>query len=473
MSNYKRKTLVPHDTDVRSIREQVVEVGGILRNAQEVPISGSGGAVDSVNGQMGDVVLVKADLGLANVDNTSDLNKPVSLATQAALSSKADLSYISSLSGSLESAISDIEDFKPADTWYVDGINGIDIGNDSFGSFNNPYKTIGAALSGIGSDPLQKIFILAIDSSAQAENITITQSDLIIQGIGGLYSHAYTLNAHITISGATRLQLKDLHINGTTSGVPTIQDLDTSGTHIFDNVTITHDIPSQYGYITNSGGTNARGANFSFCDMSAVKVDIQENTFDSTYNFINCANNDIEVSPGNFVFYKDSRIAGPFLHTGGVLVIQRVTTVRTATGTSGSPAISSSADAGVLSISDVSLIQPDASFGHIDKTGACPYAIGRCGRDPTLDILTGFRFFPESSIDISASYTPNNYSTSDEFLPSHLVGIDTALGLKANLVGVPATASSPGNLGDYSVDGSYVYFCIATDTWVRATVGGW
>jgi len=48
-------------------------------------------AVTSVNGQQGTVVLGAADIGLNNVDNTSDLNKPISIATQAALDDKADL----------------------------------------------------------------------------------------------------------------------------------------------------------------------------------------------------------------------------------------------------------------------------------------------------------------------------------------------------------------------------------------------
>jgi hypothetical protein len=46
--------------------------------------------VQSVNGQTGIVVLDKTSVGLANVDNTSDLNKPISTATQAALDLKAD-----------------------------------------------------------------------------------------------------------------------------------------------------------------------------------------------------------------------------------------------------------------------------------------------------------------------------------------------------------------------------------------------
>ena len=46
---------------------------------------GGGGSVSSVNGQSGIVVLTQSDIGLGNVDNTSDANKPISTATQSAL----------------------------------------------------------------------------------------------------------------------------------------------------------------------------------------------------------------------------------------------------------------------------------------------------------------------------------------------------------------------------------------------------
>jgi hypothetical protein len=49
------------------------------------------GAVDSVAGKTGVVTLVKADVGLGNVDNTSDLNKIISTATQTELDLKANL----------------------------------------------------------------------------------------------------------------------------------------------------------------------------------------------------------------------------------------------------------------------------------------------------------------------------------------------------------------------------------------------
>ena len=55
--------------------------------------TGAGGGVASFNGRTGKVVpangdYTKAQVGLSNVDNTSDANKPISNATQAALNDK-------------------------------------------------------------------------------------------------------------------------------------------------------------------------------------------------------------------------------------------------------------------------------------------------------------------------------------------------------------------------------------------------
>jgi len=60
------------------------------------------GDVSSVAGQVGTVVLTKNDVGLGNVDNTSDVNKPVSTAQQTALNlrllASANLSDLASAS---------------------------------------------------------------------------------------------------------------------------------------------------------------------------------------------------------------------------------------------------------------------------------------------------------------------------------------------------------------------------------------
>lgn len=51
------------------------------------------GGVSSVAGRTGDVTLTKTDVGLNNVDDTSDVNKPISTATQTALSGKANTTH--------------------------------------------------------------------------------------------------------------------------------------------------------------------------------------------------------------------------------------------------------------------------------------------------------------------------------------------------------------------------------------------
>lgn len=64
---------------------------GTLADWKEI---GAVGEVQSVAGKTGVVTLVKADVGLGNVDNTSDLNKPISTATQAALDLKANAANV-------------------------------------------------------------------------------------------------------------------------------------------------------------------------------------------------------------------------------------------------------------------------------------------------------------------------------------------------------------------------------------------
>lgn len=55
--------------------------------------SGTASATTYLRGDSSWQVLDKAAVGLANVDNTADLNKPVSTATQTALDGKADVGH--------------------------------------------------------------------------------------------------------------------------------------------------------------------------------------------------------------------------------------------------------------------------------------------------------------------------------------------------------------------------------------------
>lgn len=75
-------------------------------------------SVTSVAGRTGDVTLTKTDVGLSNVDNTSDLAKPVSTATQTALNAKAPLAS-PAFTGTATAAILDAATLR---------IGGVDVG---------------------------------------------------------------------------------------------------------------------------------------------------------------------------------------------------------------------------------------------------------------------------------------------------------------------------------------------------------
>jgi hypothetical protein len=68
--------------------------------------------VVSVAGKVGVVTLIKADVGLPNVDNTSDLNKPISTLTQSALDLKSDVSHNHNLNNLIEKSYNNLDD-KP------------------------------------------------------------------------------------------------------------------------------------------------------------------------------------------------------------------------------------------------------------------------------------------------------------------------------------------------------------------------
>lgn len=86
--------------------------------ALEGGAGGGGGAVSSVQGRTGAVVVTKADVGLGNADNTSDVAKPVSQATQAALNAKVSGTGVSALWKGTRAAYDAIAS-KSATTIYV------------------------------------------------------------------------------------------------------------------------------------------------------------------------------------------------------------------------------------------------------------------------------------------------------------------------------------------------------------------
>jgi hypothetical protein len=98
-------------TDAEFAMIDAADIGVLVEVVTYEPGGGGGtpGAVTSVFGRTGDVVGAKADVGLANVNNTSDAAKPVSTATQTALDGKqtldTDLTTIAGLTATTDSIL--------------------------------------------------------------------------------------------------------------------------------------------------------------------------------------------------------------------------------------------------------------------------------------------------------------------------------------------------------------------------------
>lgn len=105
--------------------------------------------VQLVAGKSGLVTLVKADVGLGNVDNTSDANKPVSSAVSTALSAKADLVGGVVPANQLPSYVDDVLEYANLATFPVTGESGkIYLAVDT----NKQYRWSGSTYVITGSD---------------------------------------------------------------------------------------------------------------------------------------------------------------------------------------------------------------------------------------------------------------------------------------------------------------------------------
>jgi hypothetical protein len=122
--------------------------------------------VQSVAGRAGAVTLVKGDVGLGSVDNTSDASKPVSTATATALAGKADIGH-----GHTASEISDFAEAVDDEvaSLLVAGANVTLTYNDATNTL-----TIAATGGGGGATGKQTIFIPA---AAMVPRITNGPSD--------------------------------------------------------------------------------------------------------------------------------------------------------------------------------------------------------------------------------------------------------------------------------------------------------
>jgi hypothetical protein len=145
------------DIIINSVTPNVecIEIKNISNNSDCIKISNAPITfVISVNGKTGVVYLDRNDVGLGNVDNTSDLDKPLSNASISALLLKTDLSsfltlnsFITSNSGSWDSVYTTVQSNSAGWTYSIE--NNIDVGVRSLtGFWDSTYTTVSSNSGG-------------------------------------------------------------------------------------------------------------------------------------------------------------------------------------------------------------------------------------------------------------------------------------------------------------------------------------
>ena len=169
-------------------------------------------------------ILNKASVLLGNVDNTSDINKPISTATQLSLNLKNDIinsstnlyanSYNDNV-GNLRTELNNLKNNNFNQILYVAYQFGSDLNNGY--SYNYPKKTIQSALDSSVSNSGVNIIILPF---VYPENITINKQNITLSSIiyekGGLVNISGDVNitsasSSVRLSGLT---LDNLTISG-------------------------------------------------------------------------------------------------------------------------------------------------------------------------------------------------------------------------------------------------------------------
>lgn len=350
--------------------------------------------VVSVAGKKGAVTLVKWDVGLWNVDNTSDADKPISNATQTALNLKADLAFFKS-TGRL---------------YYVDGSTGSDTLNDGK-SIWRPFATIQKAIdTASANDAIQ------VQSWAYTENLTIGNGKSRYIVLGDWISNSVRITGTLDITNTAAIYT--VIAWGSISGLVSM----VQGGLRFHNCKLSWGI-SVTGNIDNN-------IDFNDCYIiGAVSINYTLTGINGVITFTWCWMSTalITINWTSVVLCDKCSYLGKITHTAGAIAIVDCTGI---VKDGSSICISSTANVSAtnfISVSNTSLMQPDLSFGVINKTWTCFYQFSRVVRSGA-DVLTGTRVMYDLANDIFANRTAVNYTPTDTSIKGHLDWIDTAIG---------------------------------------------
>ena len=173
-----------------------------------------------------DIWLNKADVGLGNVDNTSDLNKPISTATQEALDNlelkhDSEIARLDAKDVDLQNQINDLE------------TSGGEIGQELINHMKDPNahpeivdQTMSDTSTKAISNKIVKAYIDTIISRQGSKNSVVANDEILVMGADGKYYRATIQKAVLDLVDSTIRDMgKVLHFvgeAGNSAGIPDI-----------------------------------------------------------------------------------------------------------------------------------------------------------------------------------------------------------------------------------------------------------
>lgn len=256
-------------------------------------------AVSSVASKTGAVTLVKADVGLGNVDNTSDASKPISTATQTALDLKVDetvsVSGGTSLSGggvlTASRTLTLLNDSAaPGNNMYY-GTNGT--GTKGYFSIPAADPTLGGDLTGTASTA--QIAASAVGTSelaatsvttAKLADDSVSEPKLVVTNTPATGQVLSWNGTGMAWAGALAFAFTRVNVTSATYTVPS------TFTYVFadattQGITITLPAPANNAYVrvkrmsSGANGVQVVAPAGSYIDASGVGSDSLNNQYDS------------------------------------------------------------------------------------------------------------------------------------------------------------------------------------------------
>jgi hypothetical protein len=369
--------------------------------------------------------IVKADVGLSNVDNTSDVNKPVSTAQAAA-----DTAVANAAASALSSHESDTTDVhgivNTANLITTDGLQSLSNKTLVGPIISSPVINGNASFEGN----------IVIEGTADDFETTLSANptadrSIVFPDNSGTISLTSDLNAYAPLSGATftgAVNATDLTLSGNLTVNGTTTNINTVNLSVEDKNVVLGDTVSPSDASANGGGISLKGT-----------TDKSLSWFDATDSWTSTENFDVaygkEYKIDGTTVLSSSQVLGKSMPTGTIVGTSDSQTLTNKTIAIGSNTISGTLAELNSAISDTNLVSIDGAETLTNKTLTSPVINGPTGLSKNDVGLSNVD-------DVSDLNKPVSTAT------------QTALDLKANIAGpsFSGTVSLPSttSIGDVS-----------------------